>query len=253
MAPVHFFFGSRCSVFAACLLAYLSACRGPGRPPADGVSAPAAPAEVGSAAAAIDFDTRVHDFGLVNEGTALRHLFQVKNNGTAPLVVSEVSTSCGCTAAVLGTKTLPPGGITPLEVTMDSHGARGKGARSITVRSNDPRQPTSVLEIRYDVERLLGLDRWFVSLTARPGQRRVEQVWLTGDRIDQARPRIAGIEGGSFVTARVVEDRLSGRLRKGLRLELRGQKPTAGRGHVTVATGLSDPLELSLPFEYVVD
>lgn len=251
--PLRMRFNFRSTHVAVCFaIASTSACRTQAHPTAASTEGAAAPA-TGALQPAIDFDTRMHDFGLVNEGSTLRHVFRVKNEGPGALVVSEVATSCGCTAAALGITTIPPGGSGPLEVTMDSHGERGRGTRAITVQSNDPKHPTSTLEIAYDVERLLGFDRWFVRLAARARQKRVEQVWLTGDRVGEARPRIMSIDGGAFVTARIIEDRRSGQARKGVRLELRAGRPASAGGKLTLATGLPDPPELSLPFEYVVD
>jgi hypothetical protein len=240
------------------LVSSLAACQRRVPPPA---AAPAPkpalaatpPAQAQSGAPAIDFDTRVHDFGQVNEGNPLKHVFQVKNQGTASLVLSNVRTSCGCTAAIPGVTTLPPGGSGPLEVTMDTHGFVGPGTKRIMVSSNDPRQPTATLEIKYDVERLLGLDRSFVQLTTPRGSKHVEKVWLTGQLVKQARLRIVEVKGGEVVAARVIESREGGQLRKGLELKLGGKKPASGEGALTIQTGLPNVPDLSLPFRYEVN
>ena len=245
-----------CSMASAWLLAFpMLACRGKDHvstaaPPPGLAAGTSAPVQAGEPA--IEFDMRMHDFGLVNEGTALKHVFRVRNGGTAPLVLSEVRTSCGCTAATLGITTLPPGGSGPLEVTMDTHGVHGKGKRSITVSANDPRQPTSTLEIAYEVERLLGLDRTFVHLATTQGTNRVEKVWLAGKLVRQARLRVH-VEGTTLVTARAIEARAAGQRRKGLQLELHGQNRASGDGVVTIKTGLANPSELSLAFAYAVN
>ena len=238
--------------------ALVGACRRDGRSP-EGAAAPLTELEAPTAAQvpprepSIDFDTRVHDFGLVNEGTPLKHIFEVRNKGTAPLVLSEVRTSCGCTQATLGTSTLAPGSSGPLEVSMDTHFARGQESRNMTVISNDPLHPTSTLEITYNVQPLLGLDRSYLHLTATHGTNRVEKIWLTGQLVKQARLRI--VEGGGErpVTARIIETREAGQPRKGLQLELRGRHPASGEGTLTVKTGLPLPSELSLHFEYAVE
>jgi hypothetical protein len=239
------------SIATACLLASPMACRRDERASVP-VPAPAgatAPAQTG--APAIDFDERVHDFGLVSEGIPIKHVFQVRNPGTAPLVLSEVRTSCGCTAATLGGTTIPPGGSGPLEVTMDTHGQRGPGKRTITVASNDSRQPVSTLEIKYDIQPLLGLDRSFVQLTTTKGKSQVERVWLIGQLAKQARLRV-DVQGTKLVSARAVESRESGEPRKGLELKLKGKEPTSGEGTLTIKTGLAALAELSLPFRYEV-
>jgi hypothetical protein len=236
------------------LLHALSACK-PQKRQSDAdasrpLPAPAVPAQSGTPN--IDFDDRAHDFGLVSEGRPLRHVFRVTNKGTAPLQVSEVTTSCGCTAATLGSKTIPPGSSEPLEVKMDTHGRHGEGTRTITLVSNDPRQPVSTLQISYDIERLLDLDRPFVDLTPARGRQPVERVWLTGRLVEQARLRVVAVEGSPFVTARTVEIYRGGQLRKGVALKLSRKAGTSGEGGVTMKTGLQDPPELSLAFRYSV-
>jgi hypothetical protein len=201
-----------------------------------------------SAAPAIAFAESAYDFGVVNEGTPLRHVFEVRNRGTAPLLLSGVATSCGCTAATLGDTTIPPGGSGPLEVKMDTHGQHGKGTRTITVSSNDPRHPTATVTIAYDVERLLFLDRSFVELKTARGHPRVEQVWLSGDLAQQARLRVVAVAGGAPVTVRLLD-----KGRQGLQLELRADRASSGDGTVTVATGIPSAPELTLPFHYQVD
>ena len=197
----------------------------------------------------IDFDSRVHDFGTVNEGTALKHVFTVKNTGTSPLVLSGVTTSCGCTAATLGVDQIPAGGSGPIEVTFDTHAFGGMGSKTITVSSNDQRSPTSTLEIKYNIERLLALERVFVRLTAERGTAHVERVWLTGKLVEQAKPRVAKVEGGDKqVLVKTIEDRQDGKLRKGLEIKLKGNKPVSGYGDITIKTGLPNPAELTLRF-----
>ena len=246
-----------CHVSMAWLLASsLVACRQQERS-REGAPAPeptaAAQVKAQSGTPTIDFDTRVHDFGLVNEGTPIRHVFQVRNKGTAPLALSSVATSCGCTSATLDVNTIPPGGSGPLEVVMDTHGERGPGTRTITLSSNDPRQPTSTLEITYDVERLLNLDRSYAHLSTSQGTDRVERFWLTGQLVKRAKIRVVESDGDRRVTARTIEKRESGQLRKGLELKLYGNKPGSGEGVATIMTGLPVPAELSLRFDYAVN
>lgn len=225
----------------------------------DGLAAPAlaiADARLDQASAGqpmIGFDVKVHDFGLVNEGPPLKYMFLVKNKGTAPLVLSGTRTSCGCTTARLDVTTLAPAGSGSLSVTMDTHGERGQGERSITVSSNDPRQPTSTLAIRYDVEPLLSFERPYLHMSTSRGSRRVDKVWLTGDRSGQAKPRIVRLDHAEILSARILHTSEHGQLRKGLRLELNGKQSGSGEAAVVIQTGLPNPSELVLPIQYAVD
>jgi hypothetical protein len=204
---------------------------------------------------AIDFDTHAFDFGVVNEGTPIKHVFRVFNKGSATLELSGTATSCGCTAAILGATMIPPGGNGPIDVTMDTHGEHGPGSRTITVQSNDPRQPTSTLQIKYDVEPLLLLDRWYVHIGNGPNSKAVERVWLSGQALAQARLSVE-VKGTDLVSARSIEGGKPGETRKGIQIELhapKGTGPLLGDGVVTIKTGLPSPSELQLRIGYAVD
>jgi hypothetical protein len=249
------------SVLAAsiALLCSLGSCQrgqSPTSPPAPPVPPPPAPvpppAPAGSPS--IEFDERVHDFGLVNEGTDLKHKFVIKNVGNAVLKIENVTTSCGCTAATAGIDEIPPGGQGPLEVTFRTQSFAGPGSKGIQVATNDPRHPVSSLEIKYDVQRLLLFESMFVTLTTARGRDHVEKVWLTGSLADKARLRVVKIQGGEQqVLAKPIAERRDGKPRKGLELKLKGGKPLAGGGDITVTTGLPNPAELVLRFNATVN
>ena len=83
----------------------------------------------------------VWDFGVVESGTALTHTFVLGNSGDEPLVISKVTTSCGCTTAPLATPyTLNPSETVDLAVTLHVS-AVGTVARTVTVASNDSSSP----------------------------------------------------------------------------------------------------------------
>ncbi len=81
------------------------------------------------------------DFGNVLPDKTLRKEFTIRNFGNAPLELESVSTTCGCTAALAGTKRVEPGGSTPLRVTFQTRRFSGKVERRVLVRSNDPKTP----------------------------------------------------------------------------------------------------------------
>ena len=86
------------------------------------------------------------DFGNVLPEKTLRKEFTIRNFGNAPLELENVSTTCGCTAAIAGTKKIEPGGSTPLRVTFETRRFTGKVERRVLVRSNDPKTP--LLEVK---------------------------------------------------------------------------------------------------------
>jgi hypothetical protein len=54
------------------------------------------------------------------------------------LVVASISTTCGCTVALLESKVIKPGGRAAMRLTFDTHSLTGKVARNVLIRSNDP-------------------------------------------------------------------------------------------------------------------
>jgi hypothetical protein len=89
------------------------------------------------------------DFGKAVQNKTLAKEFSIKNYGTEDLVIENVSTTCGCTAALLDSKVVKPGGTVPLRVTLETRNYSGKVERKILIRSNDP--ATNLLELKVEV------------------------------------------------------------------------------------------------------
>ncbi len=98
--------------------------------------------------ARIHFDSRVFDFGIIQKGAALQHTFVFYNRGTEPLEVTDVRPACGCTTAGEWTRKLAPDGTGSIAIKFDSAQFAGPISKTITVSSNDPAMPQTVLEIK---------------------------------------------------------------------------------------------------------
>ncbi len=94
------------------------------------------------------FEDGVYDFGIAGPGQEVIHTFNFTNTGTAHLQINRVSTSCGCTAALVTEKVVSPGEIGSILVTLKTKRYKGKKEETITIYSNDPNNPESVLTIR---------------------------------------------------------------------------------------------------------
>ena len=105
------------------------------------------------AAPHINFEASHFDFGKISADTKVSHRFKVTNTGQAPLNITRLNPSCGCTSTVLGKWTLAPGESTDIEVTFNPAGFRGLSRKSIQVVSDDPASPTSTLTFEADVVR----------------------------------------------------------------------------------------------------
>ncbi len=69
------------------------------------------------------------------------HTYVLKNTGEAPLTISRIYTTCGCTTAELTARVIPPGKSALLRLIFDAgfHDTRGQQVkRGIIIENNDP-------------------------------------------------------------------------------------------------------------------
>ncbi len=99
----------------------------------------------------IFFPETNHDFGTVEEGKVVNYNFVITNKGNATLEIQDIKTSCGCTAALLNNKSIKPGEEDSIKVQLDTKNHTGKMVRTVTIKSNDPKEPSSTLTIYADV------------------------------------------------------------------------------------------------------
>jgi hypothetical protein len=82
------------------------------------------------------FNVEEHDFGKVIEGEIVTYAFKFTNVGKADLLISSVSTSCGCTVSKFPKDPIRPGEEGYVEATFNSEGRGGFQNKTITVVAN---------------------------------------------------------------------------------------------------------------------
>jgi hypothetical protein len=87
-------------------------------------------------------DAPVHDFGAVEQGAAVEHVFRVRNAGTAPLRVDHVKGTCACTVGVATGEAIAPGDEAWVTVRLETDRLAGHTTKTATVYTNDPAAPT---------------------------------------------------------------------------------------------------------------
>lgn len=91
----------------------------------------------GQRAAVISTSKTDHDFGVIKESAGkVTHAFVVKNTGTAPLVLTRVVASCGCTTPEYSTEPIAPGQEGRIVVSFNPAGRPGQFLKTIAVYSN---------------------------------------------------------------------------------------------------------------------
>ena len=79
------------------------------------------------------------DFGKIEEGKTLDVSFRFKNVGDKPLVISNVSASCGCTIPETPKKPFAPGETGVIKASFNSSGKQGTQSKQVNVFANlDP-------------------------------------------------------------------------------------------------------------------
>lgn len=120
------------------------------------------------------------DAGRVAKGEEIVHDFVIRNEGDAPLHITDVRPACGCTVADYD-ETIPPGESGKVHAVLDTSTENGGISKGITVLTDDPETPRVVLTIRAVVEPLVyvrpGYARFIQPKHSEPGV--VEQIVFT--------------------------------------------------------------------------
>ncbi|MFW5886522.1 MAG: DUF1573 domain-containing protein [Bacteroidota bacterium] len=97
----------------------------------------------------ISFDKEVYDYGVVERGSDGSCEFNFTNEGKKPLILSSVSSSCGCTVPEWPRTPVAPGETAKISVRYDTKRV-GAFTKTVTVRSNAS-TPTKILRIKGEV------------------------------------------------------------------------------------------------------
>ena len=85
--------------------------------------------------AILDFETEVIDYGTVLQNSDGVRLFTFTNTGNAPLLITKIKTSCGCTVPSYSKAPILPGETGELEIKYDTS-RLGAFTKTVTVISN---------------------------------------------------------------------------------------------------------------------
>lgn len=95
----------------------------------------------------VELEYTAFDFQQILDGEVAEHRFYFKNTGAFPLIISNVTASCGCTVVEKPEKPVMPGESSYIKAKFDSKGRVGKMYKTITVVSNtDPEFPKLVIK-----------------------------------------------------------------------------------------------------------
>ena len=99
----------------------------------------------------ISWEESAFDFGDIPEANGkVAHKFNFTNTGNAPLVITNVRPSCGCTTSDYTKEPVAPGGKGYVEASFDPARRIGNNSKSITVTTNSA-TPTSTIRFTANV------------------------------------------------------------------------------------------------------
>jgi hypothetical protein len=93
---------------------------------------PADPSSLGK----FSFKEMEFDFGTIDEGKVIEHIFNFTNDGEAPLVISNITASCGCTSPDWTKSPIKPGEEGFVKVVFNSTAKPGTQAPTVTIQAN---------------------------------------------------------------------------------------------------------------------
>jgi thiol-disulfide isomerase/thioredoxin len=96
----------------------------------------------------ISVDDPVVDFGEHWASPTMEHTFRIRNTGDAPLEITQVRPTCGCTVARDYPRTIEPGQTGDFPFTLNVARYQGPYTKPIFVMSNDPDQPQIKLDMK---------------------------------------------------------------------------------------------------------
>jgi len=92
----------------------------------------------------IEFVSQMYDFGTIQEGEVMKHVYSFKNTGDVPLLISDVLPSCGCTVAEFTKQPVMPNETGTIGIQFDSKGRPGVTEKHIIVVSNADAEKVSI-------------------------------------------------------------------------------------------------------------
>jgi len=82
------------------------------------------------------FEETEFDFGTISQGDVVKHSFKFQNTGEAPLVISDIKTTCGCTTPQYTKDPVAPGESGEILVQFNSSGKSGVVNKRVTIYAN---------------------------------------------------------------------------------------------------------------------
>ena len=103
----------------------------------------------------IEWEEEEFDFGTITDGDIVEHVFEFKNTGEAPLIITEAKATCGCTVPEWPKDPIAVGDVGEILVRFNSKNKPGNQNKTVTVTANTFPSANKV-RIRANVQKVEG-------------------------------------------------------------------------------------------------
>jgi hypothetical protein len=112
--------------------------------------------------AALVFEKTTIDLNPEVNATSAVGVFKYENKGDTPIHIKSVKPSCGCTTAALAKNDVAPGEKGEIKATFNVGTMTGVQTKTITVETDDPKTPQTVLTFKATIAQVLEVQPTFV-------------------------------------------------------------------------------------------
>lgn len=92
--------------------------------------------KMGEGAAKMTFGKKEHDFGTANEGDVLETTFNFTNTGKSELIITNATSTCGCTVPEYPKQPIMPGESGEILVKFNTSGKPNNQSKTVTLTTN---------------------------------------------------------------------------------------------------------------------
>ncbi|MBE0645689.1 MAG: DUF1573 domain-containing protein [Bacteroidetes bacterium] len=104
-------------------------------------------------------------FGEIDQNETVEHTFIFKNTCEETIEIGSARASCGCTAAVVSEKVIPPGGEAQIQVKFTPpRGTRGKVTKTVSLYLKDDQKPHTIIRFSAKIKTDLDIQPQYIQL-----------------------------------------------------------------------------------------
>ena len=184
----------------------------------------------------IAFESPTREVSKVIDGEVIDQVFKFTNNGDSQLDILGVEPACGCTSALPAPNKVAPGQSGQIKVEIRTEGFAALSRRldetvavskTVTVRTNDPKQPQVVLTVKFNVAPEIVVSEPSIYFGSNPRGLEISKELTVEIAADRPVKLLSAVSTDASVTVKL--EPLAGGGEKKFRV-IMVQKPTAAEG-----------------------